>query len=208
MPFKDALWAAGFPEVEDAIIGASTNGATYFTVPGLPGRVMAGSFDISEHGTGALRVTAKPGVNVLRAEVSIDDGNVPAAAELEGQDLTVEVVTTTNLGAIKALIDGLAGAPFTTAYVGGARASDAINGGTFNYVFGPRVNGQPLMVELTSTRDCYVHRGPAAPADDTASVLVPQDGTLRFELRPNEDIRVKRIGSNNAVFSLRCWRRV
>ena len=121
MVFKNALWAAGFPEQEDGVLGAATVGSTWEQVTELPARLESGSIRISEHGSGYLLITANTGVDIRRAEVSVDAANDPQTAAVSGQVLTVAVLDRSNLGAIKTLVDGLTGTPFTTAYVDGAQ---------------------------------------------------------------------------------------
>ncbi len=88
--------------------------------------------DITVGGTnpiGALRVTPKTGTDVTRIRLRVQGNNnritfADGFLDIRGRS------GNTNLNAIKSLIDGLAGTPFTTAYVGGAMSTDAVANGT------------------------------------------------------------------------------
>lgn len=70
-----------------------------------------------------------------------------------------------------------------------------------------RPSPQPLMVELAADRDLRVSRGPTAPATANTDphILLPQDSTVRFELKHGDSVWLRRIGSNATNYSLRGW---
>lgn len=206
MTFKNALWAAGFPEREDGIVSGQLGSDAYARITGLPNQTLqSGSVRIEGSGVaGHLLVTAKADTDVLTAVITIA-GSSAAAADLTGRVLTVSLPTTAIRRDLKTAIDGLTGAPFTTRYVGGAGANDAMTPGTFRYTFEPRIERNSLMLEISADRDVFVFRGSSAPSDNTASVLLPQDRVVRVELVRNERLFLRRSASQNTRYSVRAW---
>lgn len=208
MAFKRALWAAGFPELEDAVLSGALTSAPWIRITGLPQRLMAGSIQISEHGDGHLLITAKPDVQVRSAEVSIDATHSAASATFAAETLSVEVADTANLGAIKGQVDGLTGTPFTTAYVGDAAATDALNAGDFDYVFAPRTPAAALMVEIVGERDLRIARQlDAPPGTNSGTVFWPADTVFRGEVASSHNLWLRRVTNNNTGYSIRVWTR-
>ena len=206
--FHPALWTAGFPEQEAAVVSGATTDGSWVEITGLPNRLQSGRIRLREHGDGNLQITAAGDVDARTAAINVE-GVAAAAATFANGVLTVTVATTANLGAIKDAVDGISGTPFNTAFVGGASENDALLPGTLNYTFAPRVEAKPLMCELTASGAAFVFRGRANPSGDTGNYVAGPAEPLRFELSAAQhDVRIKRIGSTDVSYSLRAWVRV
>ena len=207
MTFKNALWVAGFPEIESEIISGVTDGAGYVVVQSTLNRLQRGSIEIDEHGAGGLRVTAKTDIDALRAVVTLATDSTAAVAFADGV-LTLSNPSTGNLGAIKDLIDGLAGAPFTTAFFGTAGMNDALNAGVYNYSFETNPERRSIIAEVRVSQQAWMHRGLTAPSDDTTSIILDPGEATRCEVTAGQrDMRIKRLTGTNANFSVRVWAR-
>ena len=66
----------------------------------------------------------------------------------------------------------------------------------------------PIMVEFAVSDRCWVYRGPVAPGDDAASVLVAESRLMRCEMTAQQRrIWVRRQRSRTTLWSARIWLR-
>ena len=213
MPYPANIrWSDSFPGVQDGFWAASDLGNVYVD-PGINNFGAQAYADVDDHGAGALRVTLKRGTRVGALGNDVDfsllvAGSSAATATWDADDglLAVSVATTVNLAAIKAAIDGVTGTPFTTEYVGGATANDALNAGGHEYPFGNGTGDGYARFEILPKDDARVIVGKVKPGNNaTPYLFLPGGVPFRGTVDLGHSVWIKADAGNNKDATARWW---